>query len=48
MMQVHNAVASFRVNGALLARAQQKAQQEGMSLPELFRHALRREVKDAA
>jgi len=47
-MQVHNAVASFRINGALLARAQEKARQEGMSLPELLRHAVRNAVKEAA
>lgn len=47
-MQTHNALARFRVNDALLAQAQAKATREGMTLPELFRHALRREVKDAA
>ncbi|MFZ5696144.1 MAG: ribbon-helix-helix protein, CopG family [Pseudomonadota bacterium] len=45
---VHNAAVRFRVSDALLAAATAKAKQEGMSLSELLRHAVRREVKDAA
>jgi len=47
---VHNAAVRFRVSDALLAAAAAtaKAKQEGMSLSELLRHAVRREVRDAA
>lgn len=45
---VHNAAVRFRVSDALLAAATAKAKHEGMSLSELLRHAVRREVRDAA
>ena len=44
---VHNRVARFRVNVRLLEEAQDKARQMGMSVPELMRHALRRELEAA-
>lgn len=43
---VHDSPVKFRVNGALLAKAQAKAVAEGMSLSELMRSALRRELKN--
>jgi hypothetical protein len=46
--QIHTTVVQFRANQALLAAAHEKARREGMSLSELLRHALRRELKDAA
>lgn len=45
---VHNAEVRFRVNDALLAAAAEKARREGMSLSELLRHAVRKEVREAA
>lgn len=45
---VHSAVAQFRVSETLLAAAEEKARREGMSLSELMRAALRREVREAA
>lgn len=46
--QVHNSWVKFRANDALVAKATLKAQREGMSLSELMRHALRREVRGVA
>lgn len=43
---VHNSMVRFRVNDALLAAASVKAKQEGMSVSELMRSALRRELKN--
>jgi predicted DNA binding CopG/RHH family protein len=40
----HNQTAKFRVNDALLRAAREKASQQGMTLPELMRSALRREL----
>lgn len=45
---VHDGTVFFRVNKALLASAEERARREGMSLSELLRHALRRELRDAA
>jgi len=45
---VHNAEVRFRVNDALLAAASEKARREGMSLSELLRHAVRKEVREPA
>jgi|GEM_PF-1512029 len=45
---VHDVPVHFRANARLLAAAQAKAQREGMSLSELLRSALRREVMEAA
>lgn len=46
--EIHNSTVRFRVNCALLAAAQEKALREGMTVSELLRHAIRKEVKDAA
>ena len=45
---VHDAAFRFRVNEALLAAAEVRARQDGMTLSELIRHALRREIREAA
>lgn len=45
--QVHTEKAFFRVSPELLARAELKAREQGMSVSELMRHALRREVLEA-
>jgi predicted DNA binding CopG/RHH family protein len=45
---VHDAAIRFRVAEKLLASAEEKARREGMSLSELLRHALRRELREAA
>ena len=42
---VHDVPVRVRINSALLAKAQAKAANEGMSLSELLRLALRRELK---
>lgn len=47
-MSVHNTPVHFRANHALVAAAEEKARREGMSLSELLRHAVRREVREAA
>ncbi len=44
----HDCVARFRVNTELLSAAEEKARREGMSVSELLRAALRREVREAA
>ena len=43
---IHDVPVRFRVSNVLLARAQAKAQNEGLSLSELMRSALRRELKN--
>ena len=45
-VSVHDCTLRFRANEALVAAAEQKARREGMSLSELIRHALRRELRD--
>jgi predicted HicB family RNase H-like nuclease len=45
---VHDTAVRFRANNALIAAAAQKAEREGMSLSELMRHALRKEVRGVA
>ena len=45
---VHNTAVRFRANDALVAAAVEKARREGMSLSELLRHAVRKEVREAA
>ncbi|WP_157098677.1 ribbon-helix-helix protein, CopG family [Novosphingobium rosa] len=45
---VHGAAIRFRVAESLLASAEEKARREGMSLSELLRHALRRELREVA
>jgi predicted HicB family RNase H-like nuclease len=46
--QVHTALTAFRINPALLAAASAKAKREGVTLSELLRHAVRKEVRGAA
>lgn len=43
---VHDQTARFRVSSTLLEAANAKARREGMSLSEMMRAALRREVRD--
>tara|TARA_R110000787_G_scaffold98664_3_gene202761 strand:+ start:34536 stop:34709 length:174 start_codon:yes stop_codon:yes gene_type:complete len=43
---VHNTPIQFRANSAIVDAAYQKARHEGMSLSELIRSALRREVSE--
>ena len=45
---VHNTAVRVRANDALIAAATEKARREGMSLSELLRHAVRKEVREAA
>jgi hypothetical protein len=45
---VYDTAARFRVNEAMLAAAQERARLQGMTVSELFRHALRRELSEAA
>jgi len=45
---VHDSVVRFRAPASIIALAEAKARREGMSLSELLRNALRRELKDAA
>lgn len=45
---VHDTHVRFRANAALIARAEQVAAKQGMSVSELMRAALRREVGIAA
>lgn len=47
-LSVHDRTVAFRVNVRLLARAEAAAGREGMSLSELMRAALRRELREAA
>lgn len=42
---VHDVPVRVRISSALLAKAQAKAQDENMSLSELLRSALRKEVR---
>ncbi len=44
---VHDTVARFRINHRLLTAAEIEAERKGMSLSELMRHALRRELEAA-
>lgn len=46
--QVFDITVRFRVNEALAASAAAKARREGMTLSELIRAALRREMREAA
>jgi len=46
--QVHTSLTAFRINPALLAAASEKAKRRGVSLSELLRHAVRKEVRGAA
>ncbi len=39
---------TFRVTPSMMSAAEAKARQEGMSLSELMRHALRNAVREAA
>jgi antitoxin component of RelBE/YafQ-DinJ toxin-antitoxin module len=44
--EVHNTLARFRVNDALLATASDRARRDGMTLSEFIRAAIRREVRN--
>lgn len=44
-VEIHNKLARFRVNEDLIALAMDKAHQDGMTLSEFIRAAIRREVK---
>jgi hypothetical protein len=46
--QTHDATVYFRAPSHIVAAAEERARREGMSLSELIRHALRRELKEAA
>lgn len=46
--QVFDATAKFHVTDAMLAAAREKASEKGMTVSELIRHALRRELRRAA
>lgn len=45
---VHDERIYVRLNHALLAAAEERARREGMSVSELARAALRRELREAA
>lgn len=45
---VHDGRARFRISDNLREEAQRRAARDGMSLSELIRSALRRELRDAA
>jgi predicted HicB family RNase H-like nuclease len=42
---IHTSVIRFRASEQLVAAAEREADRQGMSVSELIRHALRREVK---
>ena len=44
--QIHNKPVQFRVNDGLLAKARERAVQDGMSLSELVRLALRNQLRN--
>lgn len=44
---VHDTAVNFRLNEALFRRAEQRAVDRGMSVSELVRHAVRRELEAA-
>ena len=46
--QVHDARVYFRINSAILGTAEKQARELGMSLAEFLRHAVRRQLKEAA
>ena len=43
--QFHTSTVQFRVADGLLAAAQAKAEREGMTISELMRQAIRRELR---
>lgn len=45
---VHDTAMQFKVNTALLARAREVAEREGMGLAEFVRQAVREKVREAA
>lgn len=47
-LPVHDTTVGFRVNEALPTAAEHHARREGMTLSELLRHALRRELREPA
>lgn len=44
-VEVHNTLAQFRVNEALINSAASRARSEGMTLSEFIRAAIRRELR---
>lgn len=42
---VHNSTARFRISRELLASAEEHARRQGMTVSELMRHAMRREMQ---
>lgn len=46
-MERKTAIVHFRANGELVAAAEAKARKDGVSLSELLRHAVRRELAAA-
>ncbi len=44
----HDTTTILRINGALLAAAQDRARKDGVSLSELFRRGVRRQMQEAA
>lgn len=48
MRSIHDETARFRANAALLGAARQRARQQGMTLSEFFRAAVRNAVREAA
>ena len=48
MRSIHDETARFRANAALLGAARQPARQQGMTLSEFFRAAIRDKVSEAA
>jgi len=46
--QFHDHVVRFRASSAIIAKAEEKARAEGMTLSDLIRDALRHAVRDAA
>jgi hypothetical protein len=45
---IHDRPVYFRAHSSLVVAAEARASRMGMSLSELMRHALRRELQDAA
>lgn len=48
MSGIHDGLIRVRANEALIAQAEAKARRDGMTLSEFVRHAVRREVREAA
>ena len=48
MASIYDSLIRVRANEALVTAAEEKARREGMTLSELVRQAVRREVREAA